>query len=157
MSTLRMGTSLSFLLWLALAGCASEPVVVECKWPRPQAAAGDALVSQAYGAMTPIPLNAVQFTSSSLARQVVVQELFARRTPTQTVQVTGRLVNCTDTPLVVASRLHFMDARQIPVEDVSAWQRIVLHPRAMTQWQALSASPDAESYVVELRAEDGAP
>lgn len=142
----------------SLAGCATpEPVVVECKWPRPAAPAGDALVAQNYDAMTPIPLNALQFTSAALARQVVVQQLSARRTPTNTVQVTGRLVNCTDEPLVVASRLHFMDAKQIPVEDSSVWQRIVLHPRALGQWQTQSTSADAHHYVVELRAEGDNP
>ena len=134
------------------AACAASPVV-ECKWPRPGAAAGDALVAQNYDDMTPIPLDAVQFTNVGLARQVVVQQLVASRTSTQTVQVTGRLVNCTDQPLVIGSRLHFMDARQVPVEDVSVWQRIVLQPRAMAQWHAMSMSPEAERYVVELRPE----
>lgn len=146
-------------LALTVGGCANEPrAVVECKWPRPGAPAGAALVAQDYDdAMTPIPLNAVQFTGQTLAREVVVQQLSARRTATQTIQVTGRLVNCTDRPIVVSSRLHFMDAKQVPVEDTSTWQRIVMAPRAMAQWQALSMSAQAEHYVVELRAEDGSP
>jgi hypothetical protein len=151
----------ALLLALALTGggCANEPrAVVECKWPRPGAPVGAALVAQDYNdAMSPIPLNAVQFTSQALAREIVVQQLSARRTATQTVQVTGRLVNCTDRPIVVGSRLHFMDAKQMPVEDTSVWQRILMAPRAMAQWQAQSMSGQAEHYVVELRAEDGAP
>lgn len=155
---LRPPAALVLLLALALGGCANEPLaVVECKWPRPGAPAGTALVAQNYDAMSPIPVNAVQFTSQTLAREVVVQQLSARRTATQTVQVTGRLVNCTDRPIVIGSRLHFMDAKQVPVEDTSVWQRIVMAPRAMAHWQAQSMSAQAEHYVVELRAEDGSP
>lgn len=155
---LQPPATLVLLLGLALGGCANEPLaVVECKWPRPGAPAGVALVAQAYDAMSPIPIDAVQFTSQALAREVVVQQLSAHRTTTQTVQITGRLVNCTDRPIVVGSRLHFMDAKQVPVEDTSVWQRIVMAPRAMAHWQAQSMSAQAEHYVVELRAEVGSP
>ena len=147
-------------LWLTVAfaagltGCAtSEPVVVECHWPRPAPPAGHALVAQNYDSMTPIPLNALQFTNEELARQVVVQQLSARRTPTSTVEVTGLLVNCTDQPLVVASRMQFLDAKQFPVEDASVWQRLVMHPRALSRFQAQSTSREVQHYVVELRSE----
>jgi hypothetical protein len=144
---------------LAGGGCAAPPpapAVVQCTWPRPPGGpAGDALVALNYDAMTPIPVDAVQFTNEALAREVVVQQLSARRTSTNTVQVSARLVNCTDYPVVVGSRLHFMDANHVPVEDVSVWQRLVLRPRALGQIQESSMSRDVEHYVVELRAEAG--
>jgi hypothetical protein len=145
---------------LAGGGCAAPPPppVVQCTWPRPAGGpVGDALVALNYGAMTPVPTDAVQFTHEGLAREVVVQQLSAQRTSTRTVRVTGRLVNCTDYPVVVGSRLHFMDANHVPVEDVSVWQRVVLRPRSLGQFQESSMSRDVEHYVVELRAENGAP
>jgi Protein of unknown function (DUF1425) len=149
--------ALTLPLVLDLGGCAApaRTAVVQC--PRPLAAppAGDALVALAYDAMTPIPVDAVQFTNEALAHQVVVQQLSAHRTPTDTVQVTARLVNCTDAPVVVGSRLHFMDANHLPLEDVSVWQRVVLRPRAMAQLQESSLTRGVEHYVVELRDERG--
>lgn len=147
--------ALSLPLVLAVGGCAAPPptAVVQCSWPHAAAPAGDALVALAYDAMTPIPVDAVQFTDEALAHQVVVQQLSAHRTPTNTVQVMARLVNCTDAPIVVGSRLHFMDANHVPVEDVSVWQRVVLRPRAMGQLQESSLSRGVEHYVVELRDE----
>ncbi len=146
---------------LAGSGCVAPPPaspVVQCTWPRPAGAPpGDALVALNYDAMTPIPTDAVQFTNEALAREVVVQHLSAHRTPTNTVQVSARLVNCTDYPVVVDSRLHFMDANHMPLEDVSVWQRVVLRPRALGQIQESSMSHGVEHYVVELRPEGDAP
>lgn len=149
--------ALSLPLPLSVGGCAAPPptAVVQCTPPQAAAPAGDALVALAYDAMTPIPIDAVQFTNEAMAHQVVVQQLSARRTPTNTVQVVARLVNCTDVPIIVGSRVHFMDANHVPVEDVSVWQRVVLRPRAMGQLQESSMTRGVEHYVVELRDERG--
>ena len=47
-----------------------------------QQISGPALVSEVPGTMTPIPLNAVKVLDRSIAKKVLVQALYARRTET---------------------------------------------------------------------------
>jgi hypothetical protein len=105
-----------------------------------------ALVPVQPGTMTPIPLNSVSFSDSFTAESVLVQYTGAQRTPTGTVEVTTRMVNCTDWPLVVEGRTNFFDAGQRPVEPVSAWQKIHLPPRlsgitARCRWTPYTSRP----------------
>jgi hypothetical protein len=137
-----------------LGGCVAESrkPVVQCTFPKQAAPkAGDALVSEEYGAISPVPLDAVQFTNQVLSKQIAVQSLQAHRTTTNTVQVTARLINCTDTPLVVSVRSSFMDASRFALEPATVWQNVVLQPRAMGTYQESSLSKAVEHYVVELR------
>ena len=137
----------------SVSGCVNpRQPVVQCTFPAQGAPPpGSALVAHEYGAISPIPLNAVQFTETNLSKQVAVQLLQARRTATNTVQVTARFVNCTDTPLVVGVRTNFMDVSQSPTESATVWQNVVLHPRALGMYQESSMSKEVESYIVELR------
>jgi hypothetical protein len=138
----------------SVPGCmtAARKPVVECKFPRVAAPpAGSALVAQEYGSISPIPLDAVQFTDRKLSKEVAVQSLQASRTPTNTVQVTARLINCTDSAVVVGARSNFMDGSQAAIEAQTAWQNVVLQPRAMGVYQESSLSKAVERYVVELR------
>jgi uncharacterized lipoprotein YmbA len=143
---------LSLLMVAGLAGCATtRKPVVQCSFPSQKAPApGSALVAQDYGAITAIPLDAVQYTDA-LKRKVVVQMLSAGRTPTNTVQVTARLVNCTNDSLTVGVRTNFMDAREVPTEAQSVWQNVILQPKAMGLYQTSSMSKGVEHYVLELR------
>lgn len=147
--------------WLAamlvLAGCQTvvptEKRVVECRVPDPIALRkGPALVGQPYGLeMTAIPLDAVQFTNASLWEHVAVQHLSAARTPTDTVQVHARLINCTDGPIVIGVRTSFMDESQAPSEATSAWQTVHLRPRSTAQYSESSISTRVRHYLVEVR------
>jgi hypothetical protein len=68
------------------------------------------------------------------------------------VEVWARLVNCTDFPLQVEGRTHFLDQGQAPAEDVSAWNRVMLAPRAYGVYQERSIGAAGVSYYfVELR------
>jgi hypothetical protein len=150
---------------LMVAGCThtqkvSRPVV-ECStpsWAQVQGSASPsqisqpALVGKDYGmAMTPIPLDAVQFTSKALAETLAIQSVAARRTPTDTVQVTSRVVNCTDKVINFLVRTSFMDANQVPAEPVSAWRTVIVQPRATALYQENSIGKESVvHYLIEV-------
>lgn len=142
----------------ALATCsvamAAENRVVQCKTSKARNAppyAGPALIANVPKSMTPIDLNAVQFTDKSITRSVIVEGLFARRTETDTVEVTARLVNCTATPLQVQARSSFMDGDQAPTEPTSAWARVYLAPYATGVYRERSIGRGEVSYyLIEL-------
>jgi hypothetical protein len=139
---------------LPRVGAQATLQTVQCQAPTGPRPAGDgpALVSQEYGtSSTPIPTNAVQFTHEGLARSVSVQALFAGRSDTGTVQVSARLVNCLDKPLVLRARTSFMQRSTAPAEPTSAWQNVFLSPRATAVYQEKSLSGDAVAlYLIEL-------
>ena len=148
------------LMLAALAGsllattAAAENNVVKCKtWQARRAApvAGPALVANVPKSMTPIDLNAVQFTDKPLTRQMLVEGLFARRTETDTVEVTARFINCTDKPLQVQARSSFMDLTQAPTEPVSAWTQVFIPPKGTGTYRERSMSRDeVQYYLIEL-------
>lgn len=136
-----------------VTACTSgRQMVVQCRTPWALAeVTGPALVAREYGVISPIPLNSVQFTDSRLKSMLAVQSLQGLRTPTQTVLVQARLVNCGDTPLQVGLRTSFMDGRQAPTEPISAWQTLWLPPRALAIYEERSVAVGATAYLVELR------
>ena len=147
------------VLVLLATGCAqvppmppgSPPVVVACSTPDQQMRTGPALVGQAYGlAMSPLPLNSVQFGSSDVANSLAIQSLFAERSAGDTVQVTARLVSCLDVPAAVRVRTSFLRASTAPAEATSSWKTVYLEPRATAVYTELSISRDAASYLVEI-------
>lgn len=141
-----------------LAGCATDvpDAVVECSVPKARPAPkGPALVGHEYGMkMSPIPLDAVQFTEQRIANAVAVQALYAARSPAQTVQVTARFVNCTDEPLAVRARTSFLKSTQAPSEPMSAWQTVYLSPKATGIYTESSIGrSEVTNYLVELASE----
>lgn len=147
------------ILALALIGSSSasrgEQAVLECnlrKADRAPPPDGPVLTSPSIGALIAMPLNAVQFTDKAINRKVLVQELFARRSEANTVEVIARLVNCTDHTLQVEGRTSFMDSTQFPIEPTSAWQRVFLPPRATATYRELStATGEVAHFLIELR------
>ena len=145
---------LVLLLLVTAYGCANKPgvkMVVECKTPVDINTRGPALVGEGYGLkMTSIPLDALQFTDATIASSVAVQAIRATRSATDTVNVTARIVNCTDKPINVRARTSFMDKNQVPTEPVSAWKILFLSPKATTVYQELSTTDNVSHYLVEL-------
>lgn len=144
---------------LLASGCAqkpslppgSPPVVVVCSTPQQQERAGPALVGQAYGmAMTPLPLNSVQFGSPDVANSLAIQSLFAERSASDTVQVTARVVSCLDVSTAVRMRTSFLRASTAPAEPVSAWKTVYLEPRTTALYTEFSTSRDAATYLIEI-------
>jgi hypothetical protein len=145
--------TLTALAAAALTGCvAARKPVLECRFPSQAAPPpGRALVAHEYGEISPIPLDAVQFTEPDLSKEIAVQLLQSHRTQTNTVQVTARFINCTDAVKIVGVRANFMDKNEFPLEPASGWQNVVLQPRSMGNYQDSSLSRTAEHYVLELR------
>lgn len=133
---------------------AAENRVVKCKARKARRSApyaGPALVANVPQSMTPIDLNAVQFTDKTLTREVIVEGLFARRTEADTVEVTARLVNCTGAPLQVQARSSFMDEAQAPTEPTSMWTRVFIPPHGTGVYRERSmAREQVQYYLIEL-------
>lgn len=158
-----MKNTISFMALgvLVLTGCVQPSAVVECgdpSWARvlmsrsPEKVDKVALVGKNYGmAMTPIPLDAVQFTNKALAEEVAIQSVGATRTATSSVQVTSRFVNCKDKPINMQVRISFMDVNQIPTEPASAWRTVIVPPRATAVYQENSIGRGTVAhYVIEV-------
>lgn len=160
-----MGRHLSIVaLALAAGGLASlvpvsaparENRVVTCRTSAARAAlgaGGPALVANVSRSMTPIDLNAVQMTDKALTRTMVVEGLWAQRTPTDALMVTARFVNCKDEPLVVQARSSFMDASQMPTENASMWRTVYIPARGTGTYQERSiGTRNVAAYLIELR------
>jgi hypothetical protein len=99
------------------------------------------------------PLNSVNITDVAITNKVVIQKSAARRNETGTVEVWARIVNCTDVPLQVEARTHFLDQSRAPAEDVSGWSRVFLAPRSYGVYSESSLSNvfKARYYYVEMR------
>lgn len=145
---------LILLLSICIYGCATPPgakMLVECKTPVDLNTKGPALVGIGYGMnMTSIPVDALQFTDANIASNVAVQMVRAAKAGTDTVQVTARVVNCTDDAIRVRARTSFMDKNQLPTEPASAWRVLFLPPRATTIYQEFSTSTKVSNYLIEL-------
>ena len=143
--------TLAAIMTLFLSACARDLPVVGCSTPIDSIRKGPALVGLDYGMhMTSIPLDAIQFGDADLARRIAIQMVHANRTPTNTVHVAARLVNCGDRPLTVRMRTSFMNGDQLPTEPTSAWRTLILPPRATTVYEENSTSVDVNYYLIEL-------
>ncbi len=140
---------------LAVPAAAAENRVVTCDTWKARAygdSNGPALVANVASSMTPIDLNAVQFTDRKLGRRIIVEGVQAVRTPTQGLKVFVRLVNCKSEPITVQLRTNFLDNNQMPTEQPSAWRTVFLSPRATAGYEELSiAGPKVGAFYVELR------
>jgi len=142
------------LMALTITGCTVTPRP-QCDFRAVKARAlpaGPVLVPLIPGSVTPMPLNAVNITDIAITNKVVVQSTNAKRLQTGDVEVFARWVNCTDYPLQVEARTHFLDAAQADAEPVSAWSRRYLPARSVGGYsQRSTAGGTVESYLIELR------
>lgn len=143
---------------LTITGC-QQALVVK---PKPQCdftvmdsqplATGSVLVSLIPNSVTPIPLNAVNITDLAITNKIMVQATSGERVETGNVKAFARFVNCTDYPLQVEVRTHFLDARQVNTEPVTAWNRIHLPARTIGNYAVRSTAGNVvENYLIELR------
>ncbi len=152
----RLGLAAIGLALLAqTAAEARENRTVKCytyraRWA--ESSGGPALVANIPSSMTPIDLNGVQFTDKKLGRSMIIEAVFAQRTPTNGLKVTTRFVNCTKQPLAVQLRASFMDANQIPTEKSSAWKTVFISPLATGVYEESSIGRDrVDAFLIELR------
>ncbi len=113
---------------------------------------GPALSAQIPESFTPIPLDQVTFVDADMTRWLMVQSVSAGRSPTQTVEVMTRVVNCSNDPVQIEGRTHFLDIGQRPTEQVSAWRRVMIPPRSIGVYQETSVkTAEVSNYLIELR------
>lgn len=140
---------------LFISACQKVTPIPQCDFRTMQNVAspqGPVMVSQVPGSVTPVPLNAVNITDVAITNKVMVQATNARRAEDGDIAVFARFVNCTDYPLQVEGRTHFMDGAQLDAEPVTAWTRIHLPARALGSYSVRStAGSNVESYLIELR------
>ena len=146
------------LLALALAGCQQTARVA----PAPQCdfrainaqgpAQGPVLVPLVPGSAEVMPLNAVNITDAAITNKIVVQSTNARREANGDVTAFARLLNCTDYPLQLEARTHFLDGGQIDAEPVTAWTRLHSTAHSFVAYTTRStAGSVVESYLIEVR------
>ena len=147
----------AFGMALLISGCAvtDRPrLVVECGWsPIDHPQGTPALVGVEYGvAMSPIPLDAVLFTDKSLTKRVGIQTVYANKTPTDTVEVGARFVNCTDQTIQLGVRTSFVNAKQQSTERPSQWKSVFVQPRTTATYSESSIGrSEVAHYLVEIR------
>ncbi len=113
---------------------------------------GPALVPLVPGSAEVMPLNAVNLTDASITNKILVQQTTARREQGGDVSVQARLINCTDFPLQLEARTHFLDQSGMDAEPVTAWTRLYSEPHGLTSYATRStAGSRVNSYLVEVR------
>ena len=151
---------LACVLIVSLAACAETPkpsvrkTTVSCGPLMPDMGAITPTMLEAPQAdtMKPLPLDSVSVTDPDLYGLILVQAVGARRTATNTVEVMTRLVNCTNSPLLVQGRTHFLSEGQGSVEPVSAWKLVNMAPKAIGHYSESSIEVDkVGNYLIELR------
>ncbi len=150
--------SITALLALTLAGPAGAgDLFTKCsygKMKRNQPEAATQMTSSVAGAFTPIALDTVRMLDKATAKSVFVQTVETRSTPTQTVEIFTRLLNCGKEPVQIIVRTHFLDADQLPLEPVSAWRTLVIGPKEFATYLERSTSARGVAhYLVEVRKE----
>jgi len=112
---------------------------------------GPALTANVAKSMTPIPLDAAQFTDKKLAKSMVVEGLFSRITDSGSSEVTARFVNCTKNTLAIRVRTSFMDAQQFPTEPSSAWRTVFIPALGTGLYSEKSIAPKGvANFLIEL-------
>ncbi len=113
---------------------------------------GPALLPLVPGSAEVMPLNAVNLMDESITNKILVQQTTARREEGGDVSVQARLINCTDFPLQLEARTHFLDQAGMDAEPVTAWTRLYSEPHGLTNYATRStAGSMVNSYLVEVR------
>lgn len=113
---------------------------------------GPVLVPQVPGSAATMPLNAVNIMDAAITNKIVVQSTNARRDADGNVEVFARLVNCTDYPLQLEARTHFLDNGQTDAEPTTAWARLHSPPHGLVGYTTRSTVGSiVESYLIEVR------
>lgn len=158
-SSIMRASAAAMVGTFAMGGCSPEiHPRAECDFYAVKAARdaapppGPVLVPPIPGSLTPMPLNAVNIADGAITNKVLVQATNARRFDGGDIEVFARMVNCTDYPLQIEARTHFLDGAQVDAEPVSAWSRIHLPARGLTSYTERSVVGAAvASYLIEVR------
>jgi hypothetical protein len=152
----QLQSCLLALATIGISACVTQPpLVTQCSATMSgDRRGGPALVGHEYGPQTtPIPLNSVQFADVSLSHRLAVQNLFAKRTPAETVAVSARFISCADTDLTIRVRTSFLAADESAAEAPSEWRTVFLHPHLTSAYAENSTSRDVANYLIEIMPE----
>lgn len=143
------------LLSFALSATAAESYNANvCGTLSRKAEDGHAIVGVDYGQQAmPIPNQSEHFATKRLASSIVIQRLFAVRSPTNTVIVTARFLSCVHRALAIRVRTSFLDTYNAPTEPPSAWQTVFLDPGVTGSYSEKSVSTGPTRYVIEIAPE----
>lgn len=83
--------------------------------------------------------------------KIRIESSGAARTATGTLEAWTTVQNLTDFPLVLQAHVRFFDAGKRPIENYSAWQRIVLAPKGTALYKESSLSDAAGFYYIEIK------
>lgn len=114
--------------------------------------ANGVLDAQIPGSFSPIPLDQIQILDPTLVPHVMVQSAGAGRSATQTLQLQARFVNCTNEPIAIEARTHFIAPSGASNEPISAWKRVDIPQRGLGVYAESSiGTTQADKFLVEVR------
>ena len=98
------------------------------------------------------PFNTVQIGDPWIASNISVGNSGGRRSPTGTLEVFAILKNKSGRPVSFEARARFFEENGMPLDEDSAFERVSISPRGTGTFRALSMTPAARHYVIEVRA-----
>ncbi|MDM8541850.1 hypothetical protein QUF90_12250 [Desulfococcaceae bacterium HSG9] len=101
---------------------------------------------------TTIRWNNVSIVDPGIKNKIFVETTNSRRSPTGTLEVWVILRNRTDYPIQIEARTSFYDATQAPVEQPTAWKRLLLTANSTGHYKEMSATlTEIGYYHIEVR------
>ncbi len=97
-----------------------------------------------------IAWNNVGFLDTSLKNKIAVENVDSRRTATNTLEVFTVLRNRKDKTYHITARTNYFDSNKRPLE-TTRWEAMVLSPRGVADYTALSTRTDVGFYYIEVR------
>jgi len=153
MAVFKAAAVLTAALGLALtSACGTAPTTGMRTTSCNAGALGSGVVSANGVLDSQIPLDQIQILEPNLTQQVMIQWAGSTRTATRTMQVQARMVNCTDTPIQVEARTHFIAASGASNEPISAWKRVYIPQRGLGVYEEFSlGTVMADKFLIEMR------
>ncbi len=93
----------------------------------------------------------VVLLDTNLQRRVASDQHYQERTSEGLLRAAAILRNRTNSALRVQARTVFRDAEGLSTGDETAWENVFLSPRQSTTYRAVSRTPEAQSFTVEVR------
>ena len=152
-----LGLSVGSLLVVSLSACMSsaKPLTVKplvnCDFNVSGSTSAQTDGGQA-GFLAAVPANSFNFIEGNLGNKIVVRNAALSLNASGTTKLDVGFANCTDFPLQIEARAHFMDGNGVPLEQASGWKRVYLQPRSFSQYFESSTSDQpVASYLVDVR------
>jgi uncharacterized protein YcfL len=133
---------LAHFAFVALIACGPKP-------PPPAADPGGPLQANRIKGQA-ASMDSVVYLSPALANAIGVTSTGGRRGETGNLECVARLVNRSDSPLVIQARASFYDVQSLPLDDTTLFQRVNLPPRGEGTVKLQSTNTNAAHYVIEV-------